>query len=583
MSPAGHPVHIPISDDSVHIGSGSTARVRLADPEVAPIHAEIQTKPLGHVIVRHGPTLLVNGKRASTVPLQDGDLISLGRSGLSFRLGLAPAQRQPTADDGSRALQILSRVYDLTRRLYAGDSFEQMADEMLADVVDLTSARRGMLVLFDGADDVVAKTTQQGEFDPQEEQLSRTAIAKVRQDPTPQLWTDIGMDPDLAQSPSLHSAHIRSLITAPIRVGDELKGVLYLSKNEAANLFDQQALDVVSLYANLISLLLGSVSRDKSLVSEVEQAKRDLKTVREHTVVGSSPEMLTTMNHIRKLGPSDISVLIEGETGTGKEVLAREIHRLSTRTEGPFVPVNCGAIPAHLLESELFGHVKGAFTNATHDRTGRIRSAAGGTLFLDEIGEMPLDQQAKLLRVLEDHTVTPVGGDKSSGVDFRLVCATNHNLERAVETNTFRADLYYRIAGFVVNVPSLHERGDDAIELAQFFIKKQAVLLERPDVRLTASAMTAIRNNSWPGNVRELQAAIRRALVVCDGNAVLPEHLNLQTAAQEQETIPLAKARDDFLQHYVRGVVERMNGNRSAAAKALMVTPRTVFKYLEEI
>jgi transcriptional regulator with GAF, ATPase, and Fis domain len=596
-----------LRDDIVTVGNSDQATICLNDGDAAPLHAEIRQTPKGFVFMRKASPAWVNGRRAAAQPLSDGDLIVLGRTALSYRKG-KPPQRASSPSSGSaepgqeqRAYKALRSLYDFTRQLMRQDSsmpLTPMAEKLLSELVDLTGGSCGMMVLFDGATYRMAGdiSTRHGDFDGKELQLSHTALAKLKQDPRPQLWSDIAYDADLAHAPSLHGANVRSLMAAPIQVGEQMLGALYVSKGETRKLFDQQALDLMALFANQLALLLASANRDQELADKVEKVQRDLELMRQQTIVGSSTAMQQMITNLRKVARSTISVLLLGETGSGKELLAREIHRNSDRADKPFVAVNCGAIPGQLLESELFGHKRGAFTGATEDRIGRIRSAAGGVLFLDEIGEMPLEQQAKLLRVLEQREVRPVGGDRSFAVDFRLICATNVTVNEQVEAGRFRQDLYYRIADFVLKVPPLRERDDDAVELARFFLKKQTVLLDRGEVQLSASAMTSIRRHKWPGNVRELAAAVRRSLVLCEGDTITPSDLGLKERTTEPEApiaqvhtdpnepvMPLAQARDNFLKQYVDRAVQQCGGNRTEAAKLLMVTPRTIFKYLEEV
>ncbi|MBW2734600.1 MAG: sigma 54-interacting transcriptional regulator [Deltaproteobacteria bacterium] len=598
IGPGGDAQGHALERETTTIGSDITCDVRLQDAGVAPVHAEIIAKSSGFSFFRRATPIWVNGKRTAAQPLEDGDIILVGRTAISFRShSLGPSLKATQDEENpSRSFSILRSLYRLSRRLAEGEDPHAVAREMVADVAQFTGADRGELVLFEAAGVARAAdlfSSRHGEFDAKDLQLSQTAMAKLREDPRPRLWSDIDYDLDLAQAPSLHGAGVRSLMAAPIMVADELLGALYLSSGGVGKLFGQQDLDLLALYANQVALLMASANRDRRLTEKVHQAERDLELVREESLVGSSLVMQELLATLHKVAHAEIPVLLLGETGTGKELLARQVHRAGER-EGPFIAVNCGAIPGPLLESELFGHVKGAFTGAIENRVGRIRSAAGGVLFLDEIGEMPLEQQAKLLRVLQEREVVPVGGDKAHAVDFRLVCATNQRLDVLAEQGGFRSDLYYRIADFVLEVPPLRDRGDDAIELAQFFLKRQAVLLGTSEGRLSASAMTAIRSHGWPGNVRQLGSAVRRALVLCEGGMVQPSHLGLVTSVPGDDdgldtptdadiVLPLAQARDSYLKRYVAEAVQRCGGNRTEAASLLRVTPRTIFKYLEEI
>ena len=243
-------------------------------------------------------------------------------------------------------------------------------------------------------------------------------------------------------------------------------------------------------------------------------------------IVGSSPALHALLDQVRIVAPTGSTVLIEGETGTGKELIARAIHMNSERRRRPFVKVNCAAIPTELLESELFGHERGAFTGAMAQRIGRFEAADGGTLFLDEIGDMPLHLQTKLLRVVQEQEFERVGGSRTTRVDVRIVAATNRDLKRMVEENKFRADLYYRLAVFPMNVPPLRDRREDIPVLTRYFVQKHAQRISRNIESIPMHAMKALTNYDWPGNIRELQNVIERSVVLSGGpelHVALPE------------------------------------------------------------
>jgi len=421
-----------------------------------------------------------------------------------------------------------------------------------------------------------------GELSPNDVAMSRTAIAKVIAERKPVLWNDTAADADLARAPSMVASRVRSLMCAPIPKGERLRGVIYVSKRDLPLQFTQDSLDLLSLYAQLVALVLGETEERARWMELATQATEALDTLRKRRIIGSSSALKLLLRQVEKVAETSLAILIHGETGTGKELVARELHERSPRRSRPFIAINCGALPDSLLESELFGHVRGAFTDARTDRLGVLRSAHEGTLFLDEVGEMPLAQQAHLLRVLEEKRVTPIGSEVSHPADFRLVCATHRVLEQLVAEGRFRQDLYYRVAGVTLRLPPLRERGDAALELAAPFLAQQRASLARAELHLSPEAMTAIRQHPWPGNVRELESAIRRAAVLGEQGLITPEALGLP--AGSQETVKsLVLVRDEYLKRHVRDMVERFGGNRTAAAKAMGVTPRTVFKYLEEI
>jgi transcriptional regulator with PAS, ATPase and Fis domain len=275
-------------------------------------------------------------------------------------------------------------------------------------------------------------------------------------------------------------------------------------------------------------------------------------------------------------------VLISGETGTGKELVARRIHNLSPRAKGPFVTINCGAIPENLLESELFGHVKGSFTGAVATRNGKFQAADGGTLFLDEIGELPLHLQVKLLRALQERTVTKVGDTKSETVDIRVLSASNRELEKEIKQGNFREDLFYRINVVNLHLPALRDRGEDIGAIAKYLLSKYAEEFSAKVKGFAPAAMIAMRKYHWPGNIREVENKLKQAVVLADKIHVNAEDLDIRPADFEP-VMPLAQAKEDFQKSYINEILARNNGNRTKTARDLGVDPRTIFRHLEKL
>ncbi len=252
-------------------------------------------------------------------------------------------------------------------------------------------------------------------------------------------------------------------------------------------------------------------------------------------IIGSCPSMQALYGKIRKVAPTSSNVLIQGESGTGKELVARALHNLSKRSRAPLISVNCAAIPESLIESELFGHEKGAFTGASSGRAGLVEAADGGTLFLDEIGELPLEAQARLLRVLQDGEIRRVGAVQSQRVDVRLIAATHRDLKSLAKVGQFREDLYYRLHVISLHLPALRERGEDVCEIAQAFLARQSAAMDRPELRFSPRALQAIRLYSWPGNVRELENAIERSVILCEGEEITADLLGIDIALDDAE------------------------------------------------
>ncbi len=276
-------------------------------------------------------------------------------------------------------------------------------------------------------------------------------------------------------------------------------------------------------------------------------------------IIGSSPGMLTLFDKIRKVAPTDSNVLIQGESGTGKELVARALHRLSKRAQEPIISVNCAAIPESLIESELFGHEKGAFTGADRARAGLVEAAHGGTLFLDEIGELPLEAQARLLRVLQEGEIRRVGSVQSQKVDIRLIAATHRDLKSLSQSGQFREDLYYRLHVIALNLPALRERGDDIIEIAKALLEQQRLRLDREPMKFSKQTLTSLEKYPWPGNVRELENAIERAVILCEGTEINTEllgiDLEIKHSSTEEET-PSSNTNPSMEGYFQRFVLE---------------------------
>ncbi len=304
-------------------------------------------------------------------------------------------------------------------------------------------------------------------------------------------------------------------------------------------------------------------------------------------IIGQSPAMRGVIAKLKQAAPANIPVLITGESGTGKELFAQAIHNNSPRSKKRFVPLNCAGLSENLLEDELFGHVRGAYTDAAKDREGRFEYANGGTLFLDEIGDMPLTMQPKLLRVLESGEVVRVGANESKHVDVRLVSATNHNLEALVKEGKFRSDLFYRIGGMEIRLPALRERRDDIPLLVQHYATQFAEQMNKPGLGLAEDAMTALTQYDWPGNVRQLINAVQNAVIVCDGETIEPRHLPPEIAqggdggeGGAADTAGLSL--DQLEKQAIRNALQVTAGNREKAAKMLGIGERTLYRKLNE-
>jgi two-component system NtrC family response regulator len=293
--------------------------------------------------------------------------------------------------------------------------------------------------------------------------------------------------------------------------------------------------------------------------------------------------MMRVCRTIEKIAPTNVAVLVLGESGTGKELVAQAIHMLSPRRKRPFIAINCGAIPETLLESELFGHEKGAFTGAIKQTIGKIESAHTGTLFLDEIGDLPQPLQVKLLRFLSTRVIERIGGRQQIPVDVRIVCATNQDLENRMADGRFREDLYYRLNEVIIRLPALRERGEDSVLLASYFLKRFNVQFDRKLRGFTTEAIAAIAANPWRGNVRELENRVKRAVIMSDGAHISAADMELAASPPDADEFDLRAARNKAERTVIQRALTQTNGNLSIAAKLLGVSRPTLYGLLESL
>ena len=321
--------------------------------------------------------------------------------------------------------------------------------------------------------------------------------------------------------------------------------------------------------------------------AELERTVSDIASANERPrglerLVGASPAMARVADLLRRAAGTQITVLITGASGTGKEVAARALHEESDRADEPFVALNCGAIPEALIESELFGHEKGAFTGAHSERPGCFEAASGGTLFLDEIGEMPMQLQVKLLRVLQERVIERVGDLTPRKVDIRLVAATNKELQTLIREGSFREDLFYRLNELTVQLPPLRERGEDIAVLGQYFLNKYREQYSGKANGFTNQALLAMNHYAWPGNVRELENRVKKAVIMSDRALLNPDDLGLE-GTDKRHVLDLDEAAERYKMDYVRQVLELNNWNKAQTARDLGVDPRTIFRYIEKM
>ena len=381
----------------------------------------------------------------------------------------------------------------------------------------------------------------------------------------------------------------KTMIAAPMRVKDECIGVIEMLNKKGNTNFTQDDLEWLEIFASQAALAVRNTQNFQKVTGEINQLQEELSRNKGyHTLIAKSPVILEKLDIIQRVAQTDSSVLILGESGVGKELFAERIHFLSTRSAEPFVRINCAALPENLLESELFGHVKGAFTSAIQNRPGRFEFANGGTVFFDEIGDMPLSLQAKLLRVIQEKSFEKVGSDVSQTVDVRILAATNRDIETMVEKGEFRSDLYYRINVLPIYIPPLRQRPEDIPELAKYFLDKYQAETKKQFNGFSGEAMEFMLSYAWPGNVRELENAIERACVIGKGNIIQKDDLFMRSSAHTTEEAGegsrnLKNAVNSFKVHFIQKVLEENNWNQTEAARVLDIQRTYLSRLIKEL
>ena len=410
----------------------------------------------------------------------------------------------------------------------------------------------------------------------------RTALAIVRRESPPLVLLDLGLPP-AADASSEGLAALREIIQfAPltkviVATGNRDRTTALAAIQGGAYDFIEKPVqvEVLKIILQRAAYLYHVEEENRTLHEQAAADQFD-------EIIGVSPSMQGIFNVIERVARSDVPVLITGESGTGKELVARAMHRRSARHDGPFVAINCGAIPENLLESELFGHEKGAFTGAHRQMKGKLEYAHSGTLLLDEIGEMPLGLQVKLLRFLQDGRLERVGGRESISVDTRILAATNTNLTEAIENRLFREDLFYRLSVVQIPVPSLKERGEDVILLAQAFLLRYRAALNARVSALSEEARTAIRAYPWPGNVRELENRMKRAVIMAKGPVIQPSDLELPWDEQPRSSTPLREAMSKLERDLIQRALIYQNWNICRAAEELGISRQTLHESIRK-
>jgi Nif-specific regulatory protein len=617
----------PLKDTSFALSSAETPVGRdpsnlfsISDPSLSRKHC-ILTQNAGIYHIRDLESrngTFVNGVAVRQSALQHGDQISAGDSVFIFLLqedGEEPSSGLVEFEDSlthatsqirpqdvlylqpdrilselpatSRLGRNLAALLKVARIVHAIRDFEGLQAKILSLILEVAPAERGAILLDPTSPEqfssVFARHRRGSTSQPV--RVSRTITRRVVEQGVAILGADVPASGGLKAVDSLVNSNVRSLLCVPLMLFDKVIGCIYLDTTSAAGRFDEEHLQLVTGIASISSVALDNARRVEWL--EQENLRLTTEINQENNMVGESPRMKEVYQFLTRVASKDATVLIQGESGTGKELVARAIHRSSPRSKQPFVPINCAAIPEGLLESELFGHEKGAFTGAIAAKKGKLELANGGVVFLDEIGEMPLLLQVKLLRVLQEREFERLGGTRSICVDIRLIAATNRELEEAVKEGKFRQDLYYRLNVVSLVMPPLRERREDIPMLAEHFVTKYSKKCKIKPKPIAAETMACLVNHEWPGNVRELENAIERALVLSVTDDLQPEDLP-ESFLEKNPPGGIAAAKyhnavKELKKQLILNALEETRGNFTEAARGLGVHPNYLHRLIRNL
>ena len=613
----------PLVRREFSIGRDASNQLSIADSTLSRRHCVLEQTADGFLVRDLGSRAgtQVNGSVTSEVLLQHGDHITVGGSAFMYLAdGGEPAlaaiklydqeiaeastvqlsSQEGLGSDPEKLLAVpatdhlaheLSTLLQIATRIGSVPDVESLQWQLLGPIFNLAPADRGAILMFGDAPDEIASVAawDRASGPGKAVNVSRTVMRRVVEERAGFLVNNVVTAEEFKPSATLTGAKVQSLLCVPLLLAGQAVGVIYLDSTRFAERFTEHHLKLLTAVAGIAALALENARRLQSLRNENRRLWSEAGL--EHDIVGESPAIAAVLQKIARLAPSEANILVYGESGTGKELAARALHRNSARAEQPFIAINCAALTETLLESELFGHEKGAFTGAAGAKPGQLEVADGGTVFLDEIGELAPALQAKLLRVLQEREFFRVGGTKPIHIDIRVVAATNRDLAAEVAAGRYRQDLYYRLNVVSFTMPALRDRKSDIPLLAQHFLQR----LSRKSVRaikgVSAEALTTMENYSWPGNVRELENALERAVILGAEAWIQPEDLP-ETVLENQS--PGGEPQDGASTRYhdavmalkkdlIAKAVEQAKGNYTEAAKLLDLHPNYLHRLIRNL
>jgi transcriptional regulator with GAF, ATPase, and Fis domain len=613
---------IPLPEGEATLGREPTNAVAVVDPSVSRKHCLFLREEDNRFLLRDLDSrngTLVNGQTIKQQHLRHGDEIAVGDSVFLFLIEeenrAAPASRvefdesSPTAEtklihpkevvylqpdrllrelpQTSQVARNLNALLKISRVVHAIRDLEELQAQLLDLIFEVVPAGRGAILLSDGLgqdfNSLYARTRQAGQ--PQLVRVSRTIARQVMKENVAILGVDVRSSGVLRDVESLAASEVRSLMCVPLTVFKRVIGCIYVDSTNSASRFTEDHLQLMAGVAGISAVALDNARRLQWLEQENQRLTTEVRE--EQSLIGEGAKMKEIFQFLARVAPADSTVLIEGESGTGKELAARALHRNSGRHNKSFVAINCAAIPETLLESDLFGHERGAFTGAATLKKGRLEVADGGVVFLDEIGELAPALQVKLLRVLQEREFERVGGTHPIKIDIRVIAATNRDLENAVRNGLFRQDLYYRLAVVKLTMPPLRNRREDIPMLTRHFVQKHAQRCKVKARPISREAMAALVNYDWPGNVRELENAVERALVLGAPEMVmledLPESLLEQAPPAETSDGKYHTSVKELKKQLIVSAVQQTRGNYVEAAKILGVHPNYLHRLIRNL
>ncbi len=611
----------PLTEDEVSIGRDPSNVISLLDSLVSRRHCVIRrTEGAFHLQdLESRNSTFVNGIPVRERELSAGDQIRVGNSVLIFqepdtgsRSGSPPVSLDATPAPGAatvvlrkedalylrhpqpdalpataKTVRDLNLLLNFSRTVSSVRGLATLQEKVLEHVLAITPADQAAILLADsltgGFSSLVGRTRRSEASEPIH--ASQTILDRVLQENLAVLCNDLQSNQSYRDADSLIERRVHSALAVPLDVQGEMIGVMYLDASSPGTRFDSDLLQLMTTVGNITALAIENARHVERLEGEKLRLEEELNI--HHSMVGESKAMREVYEFVSRVAGRDSTVLILGESGTGKELVARAIHGNSSRADKPFVAINCAAITETLLESELFGHERGAFTGAVSQKKGKLEVAQGGTVFLDEIGELALPMQAKLLRVLQEREFERVGGTHPIKLDVRLIAASNRDLKESSRTGAFRSDLYYRLNVVSLRVPALRERREDIPLLAAFFAAQYGERVKRRVAGLSPQARTCLMRYDWPGNVRELENAIERAVVLGSTESILPEDLPdsvlEETAGTGESVSALHEGIRQAKKTLIERAIEQANGNYTEAAKILGVHPNHLFRLIRTL